>query len=153
DGTATAGSDYVAASGTLTFAPSETSKLVHVAVTGDTAAESNETLTLTLSAAHGATIADGIATGTINNDDPAASPSGNLDGAFTLVDSWSSGFNGNVVVHNDGSATTTWQIAIDTPYQITDIWNAKILSHDASGYVIGPAAWNGSIAHDGTTSF
>src|SRR5207302_10580507 len=49
--------------------------------------------------------------------------------------------------------TTGWQIAIDMPYQITDIWNAKIVSHDANGYVIGSADWNGRIAHDGDVSF
>jgi Calx-beta domain-containing protein len=37
--TATAGSDYVAASGTLTFAPGETSKVVNVTVNGDTTDE------------------------------------------------------------------------------------------------------------------
>jgi hypothetical protein len=58
-----------------------------------------------------------------------------------------------VVVHNNGSTTSGWQIVIDTPYQINDIWNARILSHDASGYVIGPASWNGTLAHDGETSF
>src|SRR4030095_16948008 len=74
NGTATAGSDYTAASGTLTFAAGETSKVVHVQVTGDTAVEANETLTLTLSAPSGATIADGSAVGTITNDDTAPLP-------------------------------------------------------------------------------
>ena len=50
-------------------------------------------------------------------------------------------------------ATRGWQIAIDMPYQITNIWNATIVSHDANGYVIGGAAWNGQIAHDGETDF
>jgi aryl-phospho-beta-D-glucosidase BglC (GH1 family) len=156
NGSATAGSDFAATTGTLTFAPGETSKVVHIAVTGDTAVESNETLTLTLSSAVGAVIADGSATGTITNDDTAPPPppsSSDLHAAFSLTDSWSSGFNGNVVVHNDGSSTTGWQIVINTPYQINDIWNAKILSHDANGYVVGPAAWNGTLAHDGETSF
>ena len=39
------------------------------------------------------------------------------------------------------------------PYQITNIWNATIVSHDANGYVIAGAAWNGQIAHDGETDF
>ena len=28
-----------------------------------------------------------------------------------------------------------------------------IVSHDASGYVVGNASYNGAIAHDGETSF
>ena len=62
NGTASAGSDYKARSGTLTFAAGETSKTVSVAVKGDTAVEANETLTLNLSGASGATIADGSGT-------------------------------------------------------------------------------------------
>ena len=46
NGTATAGSDYAASAGTLTFAAGETSKVVHVQVTGDSVVEANETLTL-----------------------------------------------------------------------------------------------------------
>ncbi len=153
NGTATAGSDYTAATGTLTFAPGETSKVVNVQVSGDTAAESNETLTLLLSSANGATIADGSGAGTITNDDTAPPPSGDLEAAFTLSDSWSSGFNGNVEVHNEGSSVSTWQIVIEMPNQITDIWNARILSHEGNTYVIGPATWNGNLGHDGETSF
>ena len=70
DGTATAGSDYTAASGTLTFAPGETAKTVAVAVLDDAIDEGEETLTLTLSDATGARIADGEAVGTISNRDP-----------------------------------------------------------------------------------
>jgi chitinase len=69
NGTATAGTDYAATTGTLTFATGQTSQTVTVAVTGDAAAEANETLTLTLSGATGATIADGTGIGTIVNDD------------------------------------------------------------------------------------
>jgi protocatechuate 3,4-dioxygenase beta subunit len=69
DGTATAGSDYVATSGTLTFAPGELSKDVTVTINGDTAIESNETLTLNLSNATNATIDTTTAVGTIVDDD------------------------------------------------------------------------------------
>ena len=48
DGTADAGSDYVAASGTVTFSAGETTKTVAVTVTGDDEAEGNETFTLSL---------------------------------------------------------------------------------------------------------
>ncbi len=70
DGTARAGADYTAASGTLTFAPGETSKTVSVAVLDDAHDEGAETLTLRLSNAAGARIVDGEATGTIGNADP-----------------------------------------------------------------------------------
>ena len=70
DGTAQAGQDYTAAAGTLTFAAGETQKTVSVAVLDDAHDEGEETLTLTLSNASGARIADNVATGTIANDDP-----------------------------------------------------------------------------------
>jgi probable HAF family extracellular repeat protein len=68
--TATAGSDYQAASGTLTFAPGETSKTITVLVNGDRLAEPNETFFVNLSSATNATIADGQGVGTIMDDEP-----------------------------------------------------------------------------------
>jgi hypothetical protein len=48
DGTAKAGEDYAAKSGTLTFAPGETTKTITIAVTGDNKRESDETFFLDL---------------------------------------------------------------------------------------------------------
>ncbi len=69
DGTATAGADYTAKRGTLTFAPGETSKTVEVTVLDDSHDEGTETMTLTLSNPSGAYLADAEATGTITNTD------------------------------------------------------------------------------------
>ena len=70
DGTAFAGTDYVAIPSTpLTFDPMQTSKTVSVTINGDTSPEGNETLTLNLSGASGAIIGDSSGTGTITNDD------------------------------------------------------------------------------------
>jgi len=83
DGTATtADNDYTAASGTLTFAPGQTSQTVAVNVNGDTKFEPNETFTVMLSAPTNATIVAGTGTGTIQNDDAAPTISiGNVTAA------------------------------------------------------------------------
>ena len=70
DGTATAGSDYTAASGRLGFAPGETEKTVTVEVHDDGHDEGEETLELVLSNAAGAALDRPVATGTIANTDP-----------------------------------------------------------------------------------
>ena len=72
DETATAGADYTAASGTLTFAPGETEQTVSVSVLDDGEAEGPETLTLTLSNASGGFVHEESATGTIWDDEPPA---------------------------------------------------------------------------------
>ncbi|MBI1373068.1 MAG: LEPR-XLL domain-containing protein [Phycisphaera sp.] len=69
DGSATAGVDYVAKSGTLTIAAGQSSGTISVDVLGDTAVEGNETFTLQLSNASGATLVDAVATGTIVDND------------------------------------------------------------------------------------
>lgn len=66
DGTALAGSDYEALSGTLAFAPGETTKTILVSTIDDVAAEHNETFLVTLSnSTGGATITDGTGEATI----------------------------------------------------------------------------------------
>jgi hypothetical protein len=73
NGTATSGGDYQAASGTLTFAPGETTKTVTVPVNGDRLAEPSETFVVNLSNPTNATIVDAQATGTILDDEPRIS--------------------------------------------------------------------------------
>ncbi|WP_431239108.1 cellulase family glycosylhydrolase [Mycolicibacterium aichiense] len=64
-GTATEGSDFVGAAGTVTFLPGEMSKTVAVTVLGDSAAENTETFTVALSGPANATVADATGVGTI----------------------------------------------------------------------------------------
>ncbi len=70
NGTASAGSDYTAANGTLTFEAGESSKTVEVAVLDDSHDEGEETMTLRLSNPSEGRLADAEATGTIENTDP-----------------------------------------------------------------------------------
>jgi hypothetical protein len=71
DGSATvADNDYVATSGTLTFAPGETSKAITVAIKGDTRQEADESFYVLLSnASSNALIDNAYGWGTIVNDD------------------------------------------------------------------------------------
>jgi len=72
NGSATAGEDYIATSGTLVFpAGGATTQTVTVQVYGDQTVESNETFYVNLSNPVNATISDGQGLGTIQNDDSA----------------------------------------------------------------------------------
>ncbi len=73
-GTATAGSDYVNASGTLVFAPGQTSLQITLTILGDTVVEPDETFQVVLGAVSGANVVRGSATVTILNDDAAPPP-------------------------------------------------------------------------------
>jgi peptidoglycan-N-acetylglucosamine deacetylase len=70
DGTATAGEDYLAVAGTLSFSPGQTRYDLTITVLGDDAFEGDETFVLRLSAPTSATVARGAATITIIDDEP-----------------------------------------------------------------------------------
>ena len=114
DGSAVAGSDYIAASGTLLFSAGQTQKTVNVTVLGDSQVESDEYFGLRLSAPSGATLATLTANGRILNDDvedvPVAAPGiieqiqvaitqfvGTFTGGFTQVLAWISEFFNSIV--------------------------------------------------------
>ncbi|MBB3266228.1 endoglucanase [Azospirillum sp. OGB3] len=78
DGTAKAGSDYLATSGKLTFAAGETTKTVAVKVLSDDVVEGVETFNLKLSNPTQATISDGTGVGTINPPGSAQALSADL---------------------------------------------------------------------------
>ena len=115
DGTATSGSDYTSASGTLTFAAGDTSKTVEVSVTNDSVDEADETFTVTLSSAVNVTISDSTATGTITNDDNPSLSVGDVSvaenvtgGKATVTVSLSRATNEEVTVEyatSNGTAT------------------------------------------------
>jgi hypothetical protein len=77
DGSATAGTDYTAVSGTLNFAPGETSKTIEVTVLSDVIEELDEAFSVQISNPHNATIARTTGTATIIDDDEP--PSATID--------------------------------------------------------------------------
>ena len=104
-GTATAGADYTATSGTLTFAPGETAKTVQVPVEDDEVRDDGETLTLRLSNASGAGIwSEGAtATGTIHNREAE-------EGLPPLTASFE-----DMPGEHDGESAFTFRIAFSEP--------------------------------------
>ncbi|MFO0944763.1 MAG: Calx-beta domain-containing protein [Planctomycetota bacterium] len=153
DGTAKAITDYLAASGTLTFSPGTTTRTISVPIVGDTAVESNEAFTLNLRNPTNATIADGQATGTITNDDTAPS-SGYATATFRVTNDWQTGFGGEITITNQQStAISNWRLEFDFPYAINDIWNARIISKTGNHYVIGAASYNGTIQPGASVTF
>ena len=93
NGSATAGTDYIAQSGTLTIDSGFTSGTIDITVNGDTNYEPDETFNVTLSnASANAILTSDIAIGTIRNDDA----SGLLnDTGVTLCSDWAFGLGGS----------------------------------------------------------
>jgi uncharacterized repeat protein (TIGR01451 family) len=95
DQTATAGSDYTGATGTVTFLPGQTTQTINVTVQGDTTAEADETLLVNLTSPSNATILDGQGVGTIKNDDALS--------ALTI---------GDVTLNEGNSGTTSFTFTV-----------------------------------------
>jgi subtilisin-like proprotein convertase family protein len=164
DGTATAGSDYTAVSGTLTFSPGNLAKTVTVNVAGDTTYEPDQTLTLTLSNPSGAfaKISDAQGTGTITNDDAAPAISignvtvtegdaGTVTASFPVTLSIVSGFQADVdyaTVAGTATAGSDYQSSSGTlafaPGQTTkqvDVTvNADVVAEGDETFTVGLSA-------------
>ena len=160
DGTATAGSDYVANSGTLTFAPGVTSASVNVVVNGDTTIEPNETFTLTLSnLTNGSFISRSQTIATIITDDASAqfnsadfhvaeengiaivtiSRTGDTNRVATVDFQTTDNFSGNCsVVNGTASATCDFGTAgARLRFGVGDISKTILISVVDDGYVEG----------------
>jgi hypothetical protein len=111
NGTAVAGSDYIAKSGTLTFAPGEVIKRVTVPFTGDAVAELNETLFLDLLTPINATIIDSRGAAYIGNDD---GPTITIANALTVNEGNSGTTPQNFVVRLSAASANTITVDFST---------------------------------------
>ena len=146
--TATANGDYLPVSGTLTFAPGVMTQSITVPIVGDLAAEDLETFQVVLSNPTNATLAADHATGTIVDND-APLPAG-IVVAFTARSDWGAGFVADMSITNNRPADITgWTLEFDLARNITNIWNAEIVSHVGSHYVLRAAPWNQRITANG----
>lgn len=70
--------------------------------------------------------------------------------AYRTVSDWGAGFNGEIVIANAGtSAVEGWQVEFDWDRALDPVWNATLLRHEGSHWVLGPEEWNGKIAAGG----
>ena len=114
--TATAGSDYVANNGSLSFTAGQQTKEVSVIVNGDAVFEGNEIFFVNLSAATNATIVDAQGVGTITNDD-AQAPVVVTGAASNITDST---VTLNATANANGAATTgSYQYGLTVAYGST----------------------------------
>ncbi len=117
NGTATAGSDYVAQTGSVSFADGDLTTTITVIVNGDTVVEPDETFNVTLSAPSNATITKSVGVGTITNDD-AVAPSlsisdvsvtegnaGTVNAVFTVTRTPGTGASSASFATSNGTAT------------------------------------------------
>jgi hypothetical protein len=132
DGTATAGSDYTAVTGTLTFAPGEITKTVTVPVIGDTLTESAETFTLTLTRGSDAPLAKAQGIATITDDD-------------LLLEAWTT------TTAAEFSAGSLIPGAVVTNTEGGELTLAAPTQFDLLGTAL-PAGWTGSSVKGGSFS-
>jgi len=72
---------------------------------------------------------------------------------YSVVNDWGVGFTANVAITNSGSSLNGWTFSFDAPFEITNLWNAEIVSRQGSRYTIRNTSWNGNLASNGTVSF
>ncbi|MGH2757751.1 MAG: Calx-beta domain-containing protein, partial [Actinomycetota bacterium] len=103
NGSASAGSDYTNTSDTLIFTAGETSENISVPITNDTATESNETFTVTLSSPTGASLGTpSSSTVTIVDDDGTTAVLGFSASAYSVDED---GGSVTITVKRSGSET------------------------------------------------
>ncbi|MGD1882969.1 MAG: cellulase family glycosylhydrolase [Paracoccaceae bacterium] len=149
--------DYHEKTGTLVFAPGEQTKAVSVAVHPDDLVELTETFTLKVSGEN--ITGDLVATGIIYDNDKADPTDGDMGGGDTggdgapnsgafvpsIASQWGEGF----VVETTFTPTEAvdgWTVQMRIPGEITNIWNADIVSRDGDVYTLTSKTYNASVA-------
>lgn len=153
DGSALAGRDYQAASGTVTFAAGQTQQAITILVNSATASGSDRLFQVVLTDPVGATLDDATGLGTIHAP-TAPPPPATSTVQFRVTSDWGSGFTGEITLSNPTAvAVPAWKLEFDFAGAVASIWNAQIISHTGNHYVIAGAAWNATLPANGTVSF
>jgi hypothetical protein len=88
------------------------------------------------------------------NQPPPAAANVSATAAFADTQDWGTGFTGYVTVTNTGNGDINgWTLEFDFTGNVTDIWNAQVVSHVGNHYVIQNASWDAAIAAGQSVSF
>ncbi|GEM_PF-1028122 len=154
-GTAIAGSDFTATTGTLSFSGAETSRSITVNITDDTTEETDEVFVVSLSNPSQVTLSDNQGLGKITDND------GTPEGGYVFYVNgapWSTGWSGVMQVTNPGPDTwEPWQLSFDAKWNANffeSTYNTALSSDDGAGnwhHVIDPPSWGGGTVAPGAT--
>ncbi|MEQ1852772.1 MAG: Calx-beta domain-containing protein, partial [Chthoniobacteraceae bacterium] len=129
-GTATAGNDYTAVSGTLTFAPGITTQTITVPLLNDVLFEQSENFAVNLGNPVNVTIADGLGIGTINDDGTGAGGADNDTPTISV---------GNVVVEEGTDPYAVFTVSLSNPSTTPVTFSVSFADGTATGPDYGPA--------------
>ena len=147
---ATAGEDFEAVEGQLTFVAGQITAGIQVPILDDDIFEGDETFRLFFEEITGAVPVATETQGIILDND-AVAPSPSVD--WQVTSQWSTGFVAQIVITNpDTQVWEDWVLEFDSEAEITSIWGAEIIERTGTRYRIRPAAWNQQISPDGSVT-
>ena len=145
---ATAGQDFAAGAGILTFLEGESAKSIPISIVGDLNVESDETFDVVLSAPVNATLFDATGVGTIQNDDVPTIDVSPTSLHFTATAGGSNPASQTFHVANTGTGLLSFTVADDAPWLSLDIASGNAPADVTASVNIGGLAagtYNASI--------
>jgi aryl-phospho-beta-D-glucosidase BglC (GH1 family) len=117
---------------------------------------------LELTSADGAEIRNGQSSALLVADAPGAAEvevaSATADTQLTIdlimENDWGTGALYNISIRNvSGAPVSAWQLALDLPFELDELWSAVLVSDDGGRFTIRNADWNGAIGPGQTVNF
>ena len=74
-------------------------------------------------------------------------PNEDYEIVYEVTNAWDTGFNGSLCILNkSGRTIEDWQVSLDLPHKIDDLWGGQIVSCEDNHYVIKNSVYNQNIA-------